>query len=71
VPAYNNAETLFSQARLWELDGTVFRPTPCPSGHGILPLLVFVAGRGLLSSFFIGACLPAFDTTAKAGFFLF
>jgi len=33
VPAYNNAEILFSQARLWELDGTVFQPTPSPSGH--------------------------------------
>jgi hypothetical protein len=33
VPAYNNAELLFSQARFWELDGTVTQATPSPSGH--------------------------------------
>ena len=33
VPAYNNAALLYCQARFWELDGTVMRPTPSPSGH--------------------------------------
>jgi len=57
VPAYKIAGRLFSQAWLMKLDGTVFRTTPCPSGHGILPLLqvclpgpVFIPARN--SSFF-------------------
>jgi hypothetical protein len=33
VPAYNNAKLLYCQARFGELDGTVIRPTPIPSGH--------------------------------------
>jgi hypothetical protein len=53
VPAYNNAGILFSQARYWELDGTVFQPTPSPSGH---------LGEGRLCArnrhAFVGGCKP-------------
>jgi hypothetical protein len=76
VPAYRNAEIPFSQARLWEIDGTVFRPTPCQRGHGIpcavgclYALAVSFLGRGSSSLIFFYYIIPPPRTWPPLGLF--